>query len=185
MENTIFFLSGFIHKLYDDISDNNEEISSQNIELIKVLMVCLMTISFMLDIGLSSFFVIITLIYWCIGKVDNEFWKACIPIPIITTLINLDKFEFVGFFDLFQRIIFVSILSISMIVEDKVCPEEISEIKICIRIITIFVGLLTIYLTQSFSSKKFIHSMIFFILGYMLSNFSYHIFKPYKALNTT
>ena len=185
MENSIFFLSGFIHKLYDDFSDNNEQISSQIIELIKVLMVCLMTISFMLDIGLSSFFVIITMIYWCIGKVDNEFWKACIPIPIITTLINLDKFEFVGFFDLFQRLIFVTILSISMIIEDKAFPEEISETKISFRIITFFVGLLVIYLTQTFSSRKFIHSMLFFILGYILSNLSYHLFKPYTASNIT
>jgi hypothetical protein len=178
MESVVALLSGAVHKLYDDLADNNANISSQNLEIIKVLMVCLMTAAFMMNVGFSFFFLVLILVYWFVGKIDNEFWKACVPIPIITTLINIHKFEFIGVIDIIQRVVFIIWIAVMSIGEDKVFPEETSTPKTLFRLGMILVSVIILYFTQSFTSYPFIKTTGMFYVGYLSANLCYHIIVP-------
>jgi len=174
MEQAIPLLSGIVHKLYDDVTDNGIKLTPLHDEVIKVVMVCLMTVLFIQNPTTSAFFLIVILIYWHAGKIDCDFWKACIPIPIITTLVNYDKFFFVSWIDSLQRIFFIILIGVSMFAEDKLFPEETSFNKTCSRLIIIGICAFIIWLTRSFSARGFIHSCLLFGIGYMISNIAFH-----------
>jgi len=180
MDATVALLSGAIHKLYDDLADNGVKLSSQNLEIIKVLMVCLMTIAFIKNIGFSFFFLILILLYWFVGKIDTEFWIACIPIPIITTIVNIHQFEYIGIIDIIQRLVFIVWVVVISLAEDKIFPEETSILKTLFRIGLIIMSVLIMYFTQSFTSYPFIKTTALFYIGYLVANLCYH-FMSSKA----
>jgi hypothetical protein len=175
MDVGVAVLSGAIHKLYDDLVDNGVNISSQNLEIIKVLMVCLMTIAFISNIGFSFFFLILILVYWFVGKIDTEFWIACIPIPIITTIVNIHQFEYIGIIDIIQRFVFIVWIAVISVAEDKIFPEETSILKTLFRIGLIITSIIIMYFTQSFTSYPFIKTTALFYIGYLLANLCYHL----------
>lgn len=175
MDVAVALLSGAIHKLYDDLVDNGVKISSQNLEIIKVLMVCLMTIAFITNIGFSFFFLILILVYWFVGKIDTEFWIACIPIPIITTIVNIHQFEYIGIIDIIQRVVFIVWVAFMSLAENKTFPEETSILKTLFRIGLIITSIIIMYFTQSFTSYPFIKTTALFYIGYLAANLWYHL----------
>jgi hypothetical protein len=186
MEHIIALLAGGVHKLYDDVHDNNITLSPVYDELIKVIMVCLMTILFIQNPTTSAFFLIVILIYWSVGKIDCDFWKACIPIPIITTLVNYDKFIFTSWPDVFQRGFFIALIGGIMRAEDSLFPEETSVYKTCSRVFLIALMSGIIWYTCDFSAKGFIHSILLFLIGYLAANIGFHAILPtVKNLITT
>ena len=185
MEHIIALLAGGVHKLYDDVHDNNITLSPVYDELIKVVMVCLMTILFIQNPTTSAFFLLVILIYWSVGKIDCDFWKACIPIPIITTIVNYDKFIFTSWPDIFQRGFFIALIGGIMRVEDGIFPEETSVYKTCSRVFLIALMSGIIWYTCDFSAKGFIHSILLFLIGYLAANIGFHtirnLIKPVKS----
>lgn len=174
MDYGISLISGAIHKYYDDIQDNEEPVSPLFLESVKVLMITIMTINFIRSPGLSAFFLIIICIYWSLGRVDSDFWKACMSIPVLTCLVNYEQFTFLGPFDLFQRLIYVLIVGTIMYFEDGLIPEETSLRKTLVRIgfILAFLGAMWIY--KDLSSFPFVGAASCFLIGYLISNITYH-----------
>ena len=175
MDYGISLISGAVHKYYDDIQDNEEPVSPLFLESVKVLMITIMTINFIRSPGLSAFFLVIICIYWSLGRVDSDFWKACMSIPVLTCLVNYEQFV-VSFdpFDAFQRAVFVLILGSSMYIEDGLIPEETSLRKTLLRIGFIFVFLALMWISKDLSSFPFIAATSCFIIGYLISNVVYH-----------
>ena len=174
MDFGISFAAGAIHKYYDDLQDNKEPVSPLFIETIKVLMVIIMTINFMRSPGFSAFFLVIIAIYWSLGGVDSDFWKACMPMPFLTCLVNYDQFVFLGSFDIIQRLVYVFVVSVGMYMENEFIPEETSLRKTISRVLFIvgLSGVMWIYKEQT--SFPFIASATLFMIGYLVSNLIYH-----------
>jgi hypothetical protein len=184
MEHIISLLSGAAHNMYDDLNDNNIKLSPIYYELIKVLMVCLMTVFFIQNPTTSAFFLIVILIYWSVGKIDSDFWKACISMPIITTLVNYDKFVFTTWADVFQRGFFIFAIGGVLFVEDGLFPEEESTNKTLSRVFLIALMSVVIWITYNFSASGFIHSTLLFYIGYLIANLGYHAISPVTQIHT-
>lgn len=175
MDYGVSFVSGAIHKYYDDIQDNEEPVSPLFLESVKVLMITIMTINFIRSPGLSAFFLIIICIYWCLGRVDSDFWKACMSIPVLTCLVNYEQFAHpFDPFDAFQRAAYVLVVGTIMYFEDGLIPEETSLRKTLVRIgfIMAFLGVMWIY--KDLSSFPFVGAASCFLIGYLISNLTYH-----------
>lgn len=174
MDYGISLLAGAIHKYYDDIQDTKAEVSPLFMESVKVLMVTMMTISYMRNPSFSAFFLIIICIYWSLDRIDSDFWKACVPIPIITCLVNYDQYSYLGVYDVFQRMIYIFLCGTIMYFEDGMVPEETSVRKTIIRIGIIVLLLIFMLIYKDLSSMSFIFSTSLFLIGYLIANIVYH-----------
>jgi hypothetical protein len=177
MDYGISFLAGAIHKYYDDIQDNEADLSPLFLESIKVLMVTIMTINFMRIPSFSLFFILSICIYGILGRIDSDFWKACIPIPILTLIVNYSQFTYLGIFNIIQHVITIVLLGIFMYFEDILVPEETSIRKTASRIVVIVVFIFLLFLLRNISSFPFIAAVIFFSMGYLMTNILYHYDK--------
>jgi hypothetical protein len=185
MEGIIAFSAGAVHKVYDDIHDNQIELSSFHMELVKVLMVTLITILFLKSQSISILFLVIIGICLYLGNIDSDFWKACMPIPIITTVVNLDSPFSTSFTDIFQKIILFLLFSGVFIGEHKIFTEETSVRKTIFRSSLAVIVSILIYLTRGFVSYPFIKMFGLFVIGYIIANLTFHnVIKPSKALDT-
>ena len=175
MDYGISLISGAVHKYYDDIQDNDEPVSPLFLETVKVLMITMMTINFIRSPGLSAFFLVIICIYWSLGRVDSDFWKACMSIPVLTCLINYEQFvQPFDLFDAFQRAAYVLAVGTIMYFEDGLIPEETSLRKTLVRIGFILAFLGAMWISKDLSSFPFIGATSCFLIGYLISNIVYH-----------
>jgi hypothetical protein len=174
MENSISFIAGSIHKYYDDLQDNREITDPLFLETVKVLMITIMTINFIRNPSFSAFFLVIIGIYYSLGRIDCDFWKACVCIPFITTLVSYDQFAFLGSIDFIQRMFYVFFVGTIMYFEDGFVPEETSVRKTVIRIGLIFVLLFLIWLYKNLDSKSLANPVSYFLIGYLITNIIYH-----------
>jgi hypothetical protein len=169
--------SGIFLKLYDDIHDNNIEISSEEKELLKVLIVCFFSVWFMLDLGCSFLFVIISIACYFLKQIDNEFWRACMLIPFITTFTNYNKFQFIGIIDFMERIGYILAFTGGIFVESNIFPEEFSISKLLFRLLISILAIVVLHITQFFSSRNFIYSMTYFVIGYNMTSVIGNLYK--------
>lgn len=174
MDYGISLLAGAIHKYYDDIQDNEADLSPLFLESIKVLMVTIMTINFMRIPSFSLFFILSICIYGILGRIDSDFWKACIPIPILTLIVNYSQFTYLGIFNIIQHVITIVLLGIFMYFEDILVPEETSIRKTASRIGIIILFIFLLFLLRNISSFPFIAAVLFFSMGYLMTNILYH-----------
>jgi hypothetical protein len=174
MDNIISFLAGSVHKYYDDVQDNKEITDPLFLETVKVLMITIMTINFTRNPSFSAFFFIIIGIYYSLGRIDCDFWKACVCIPFITTLVSYDQYAFLGSMDFIQRMFYVFFVGTIMYFEDGLVPEETSVRKTIIRIGLIFLVLFFIWLYQNLDSKSLVNPVSYFLIGYLITNIIYH-----------
>jgi hypothetical protein len=185
MEGIIAFSAGAVHKLYDDIHDNEIELSSFHMELVKVLMVTLMTILFLKSQSISVLFLIIIIICLYLGNIDSDFWKACMTMPVITTVVNLNSQFTISFTDILQKIILFLLFSGVFIGEHKIFTEETSVRKTIFRSSLAVIVSILIYLTTGFVSHPFIKMFGLFVIGYIIANLTFHnVIKPSKASDT-
>lgn len=174
MEGIVAFSAGAVHKLYDDIHDNQIELPSFYMELVKVLMVTLMTILFLKSQSISVLFLIIIIICMYLGNIDSDFWKACMTMPIITTVVNLDSQITTSFTDIFQKIILFLLFSGVFIGEHKIFTEETSLRKTIFRSSLAVIVSILIYLTRGFVAYPFIKMFGLFVIGYIIANLTFH-----------
>ena len=174
MDYGLAFAAGAIHKYYDDIQDNNIECNPLFLETLKVLMVSTMTMLFMRSPGVSLFFLIIIAIYWSLGRVDSDVWKACVPIPFLTCLFQIHEYGLTNILDILQRLVFVILVGLIMYFEDGLVPEETSVRKSVIRIGFILLAFVFLWVYRNLPSISFVGSMLMFLIGYLVSNILYH-----------
>jgi len=159
-------VSGILMKTYDDILDTNVQISPEYLELLKVLLVCFFTISFVRNTGLSVIAIIGTAICYMLNQVDSPFWQACMVIPLVTTLANYDKIVYVSLFDTLERIFAVLSMGIVFAAESHFFPEEYSEQKVYVRMFAVLWGLPLLQYTSIFSAGHAIGGGMAMALGY-------------------
>jgi hypothetical protein len=102
---------------------------------------------------------------YSINQIDSNYWKSLIPIPFITLLLKMNTLD-IEFSDLLQKIAYIILASLFIILEDKLTPEEHSYRKILFRILAICISLIVIYASYNLSSAAFIQSCSLFIIGY-------------------
>lgn len=129
-------LSGIIFKLYDDVVDMKlVEQESIYLELIKISLVCFITLISIEDIYISLIFLCIGLHCIYIKTTDTPFWKACIIIPIITTAILLCTQPFTMSNDMLINIGIIIFIVICNYIENEAYPENKSKFKTLSRLI--------------------------------------------------
>ena len=129
-------LSGIIFKIYDDVVDMKlVEQGSFYLELIKVLLVCFITLISIEDIYISLIFLFIGLHCIYIKTTDTPFWKACVIIPIITTAILLCTQSFIISNDMMINISVITFIVICNYIENEAYPENKSKFKTLSRLI--------------------------------------------------
>lgn len=174
MEYGIAFVAGAIHKLYDDVQDTNVELQPLYLETLKVLMVATMTLLFVKSPGVSLFFLLIIAIYGSLGRIDSDVWKACVPIPFLTCLINYDQYGILNMVDLIQRFFAVFVISFIMYFEDGLIPEETSLRKSITRVGFIGIAITFLYLYKNLPALTFVGPILWFLIGYLLANLAFH-----------
>ncbi len=174
MDYGVAFVAGAIHKLYDDIQDNEVPLKPLHLELLKVLMITTMTMMFMRSPGVSLFFLIVIGIYYSLGRIDSEFWQACVPIPFLTCLVNYNQYGISNIIDILYRLVVVIIVGLMMYFEDGLVPEETSKRKSLIRIGFIGLAGFFLYLYRNLDAIHFVGPLLCFLIGYLLTNIVYH-----------
>jgi hypothetical protein len=178
MEYGVAFLAGIFHKLYDDIHDNNVELSSLSFETIKLMMVATMTM-FLMQNPIVSVFVFLAIgIYGWLGKIDTDVWKACIPISFVIFLVQWKDFLTVASLTTLSQLFFFMIIAFGMYVEDKLFPEETSISKSLFRIGIVFGSAGVLWFSRNLSLMTSSFPIVFFIIGYLLTSILFH----YKTL---
>ena len=127
---------GFLMKVYDDVQDKEIPISPENMELLKVLLVCFATIFLMNSLNFSLMFAVLTLVCYLLGQVDSVFWKSCALIPIITTFYNIGSLWTFGILNIIEILAIICGSGIWLTVEAKLFPEETSLVKAGFRMFT-------------------------------------------------
>lgn len=174
MNYGIAFVAGAIHKLYDDIQDNEVPLKPLHLELLKVLMVTTMTIMFMRSPGVSLFFLIVIGIYYSLGTIDSDVWKACVPIPFLTCLVNYSQYGISNVLDILYRLVVVIIVGLMMYFEHGLVPEETSVRKSIIRLGFIGLAGFFLYLYRNLGAITFVGPLLWFLIGYLFTNIVYH-----------
>ena len=129
-------LSGIIFKIYDDVVDMKlVEQDSFYLELIKVALVCFITLIAIEDLYISLIFLCIGLHCVYIKTTDTLFWKACVMIPIITTIILLFTESCIMTNDMLMNIGIIIVIVICNYIENEAYPENKSKFKTLSRII--------------------------------------------------
>ena len=156
MDICISFATGVITKLYDDITDNHKQY--KHIELVKILLVFFLTLFLLLDPHVSLFYVTTmvpsTLL---VGQLDHSFWQYLVCVPILTTLLTFHKLQYVGVFDILQRIVLMVGSFLFILLEAFLFPEETSTEKTIFRLTLIpilFLLILKMKLTDCVISKN-------------------------------
>lgn len=132
----IALLSGIIFKIYDDVVDMKLiEKDSFYLELIKVLLVCFITLICIEDLYISLIFLCVGLHCVYIKTTDTPFWKACVTIPIITTIILLCTRSCTISSDMITNIGIIVFIVICNYIENEAYPENKSKFKTLSRMI--------------------------------------------------
>ena len=128
-------LSGIIFKIYDDVVDMKLMEDSFYLELIKVALVCFITLIAIEDIYISLIFVCVSLHCVYIKTTDTPFWKACVIIPIITTIILLTTQVHSISNDTLINMGIIILIVICNYIENEAYPENKSNFKTLSRIV--------------------------------------------------
>jgi hypothetical protein len=128
-------LSGIIFKTYDDVVDMKLIEDSFYLELIKVALVCFITLIAIEDIYISLIFVCVSLHCVYIKTTDTPFWRACVIIPIITTIIILCTQSCMISNDTLMNVGIIILIVICNYIENEAYPENKSDFKTLSRLI--------------------------------------------------
>ena len=172
---------GILFKLYDDLVDlENVDPQSPKLELLKVLLVVIVAIILTQDFTFSIGMLAYSILVFALGSTDTPFWKACLIIPFITTVISFSSFEYIGIFDIFQRCILIGGFLIGAGAEWLVFTEETSEAKTFSRLVSIIVYILINLITYNWSAYPTINSVSMWLIGYAGCHIIFHQFiHPY------
>jgi hypothetical protein len=181
MDLGISFLSGFIFKLYDDLTDNNIPMSGLPMELIKVLLVASTTVLMVNYADLTLAFFILSILCFIMNQVDTDFWKAWFSLPLVILFYHLPYFSTLSFTDIGIRLLLSSVGLGIIFFEAKLFPEEISMRKYTSRITMVLVLGIVSYISSQFGFEYLLPIWVFFA-GYFFSSVAFHTPTMYKHL---
>ena len=150
-------LFGIILKIYDELTDLNININPLITESLKSLNIMLFTLIAYNDFSFSFWTFIIGLFTY---GADNNYWKTFIVISFFLCILSYStKPE--SLLTLFGFII-ISIISLN--IEHKLIPEEVSIKKLISRILLLIVGIFSMYLL-GIENIDYIHKAILLGMG--------------------
>ena len=173
MEYGLYLLTGAVFKAYDDITDENKEISSFYLELLKVLLTTFTTLSFVKSPLFALFLCMASIMCLVDKSADTDFWKAWAIVPFITILFHIPHFLSLSFFDYAIRFSVLIGIILFLIGEHIAFPEDMSLQKYGFRIVLNLCFLLFIYLSNLYN-YSFLVPLWLFGLGYFGTNLVYH-----------
>jgi len=183
MENVISALAGVFIKLVDEVYDTKIQELENSKEYIITL--CTFFNSLFLynniDISLLHILIIIPLCAYS-SQIDNVYWKTLIPIPFITFLLKIQSLEYTG---IMEKLVVFILTVLYIPTEQYLFPEETSVKKIISRVFLIAILIFLIYATDSLSSKAFIHSLLYYGIGYMTVSVVFKTFFDGKLQSET
>ena len=183
MENVISLVAGVFVKLVDEVYDTKIEQLENSKEYI--ISLCTFFNSLFLynniDVSLLHILIIIPVCLYS-GKIDNVYWKTLIPIPFITSLLKIQTFQYTG---IMEKLAVFIVAAIYIPTEQYLFPEETSVKKIISRVFLIIIHIFLIYATDSLSSKAFIHSLLYYAIGYFTVSLIIKIFFDGKLQSET
>jgi hypothetical protein len=181
MELGISFFSGFIYKLYDDLTDNNIPISNLTMEFVKVFLVASTTLLMVNYADLTLLVSIMSVMCYVCNQVDTDFWKAWSSLPFLLLFYHLPYFTTLAFTDIGIRLLASSLGLGVIFLEAKLFPEEISLRKYSSRLfMCIALGILSYFCSQ-IGFDYLLPAFIFFT-GYFFSSVVFHTPTIYKHL---
>ena len=174
-------IGGILFKLYDDLVDLEKiDPQSSKLELLKVLLVVIVTIVLTQDFTFSIGMLAYSILVFALGSVDTSFWKACLIIPFITTILSYNSYEYKGLIDIFQRCILIGGFLVGAGAEWFIFTEESSEAKTFSRLISIVAYILINLITSSWSAYNTISTATMWLIGYSGCHILFHQFiHPY------
>ena len=168
-------LGGILFKLYDDLVDLEKiDPQSSKLEILKVLLVVIVSIVLTQDFTFSIGMLAYSILVFALGSVDTSFWKACLIIPFITTILSYNSYEYKGLIDIFQRCILIGGFLIGTIAEWFIFTEESSEAKTFSRLISIVAYILINLLTMGWSAHDTISNVSMWLIGYSGCHILFH-----------
>jgi hypothetical protein len=173
MELAISVFSGFIYKLYDDLTDNNIAISSLTMEFIKVFLVASTTFLMVKSTDLTLAFAMLSIMCFVVNQFDTDFWKAWASLPFLILLYHLPYFSSLSFRDIGVRLLLLSLGLGIVYFEAKLFPEEISLRKYASRISLAVASAILAYLASIYEFQYLVSTLLFFV-GYHSSSVIFH-----------
>ncbi len=174
-------IGGILFKLYDDLVDLEKiDPQSSQLEIVKVLLIVIVTIILTQDFTFSIGMLAYSILVFALGSTDTPFWKACLLIPFITTVLSYNSFEYKGLIDIFQRCILIGGFLVGAGAEWLIFTEETSEAKTFSRLVSIVVYILINFMTSSWSAYNTINTVSMWLIGYASCHIIFHQFiHPY------
>lgn len=174
MQYVLYLASGLVVKLYDDITDSKTELSPFFLELVKVLLVAITTLTFFYSPSFALFSLMASLVYIVSDKaLDNDFWKAVAVTPLLAVLLNLPYFISLSFIDICIHLAFVGFSCSVLLIEDAIFPEDISLKKYYSRIALCPLCLFFAYIFNS-SNMTYLVPAWLHLGGYLAANLGFH-----------
>ncbi len=177
----IAFAGGALFKSYDDLVDLYKmDPQAPQLEILKVVLVLLVSVLLMQDFTFSIGMLLYCCLAFLLGSIDTPFWKACMVLPFITSILSFSSFNFVGILDIFQRIILILGILFGNLVEWLMFSEETSDKKTYARLGGITAAAVINLTTRSWTTYNTINIATCWTIGYMVSHIVFHnLIYPY------
>jgi hypothetical protein len=174
-------IGGVLFKLYDDLVDLEKiDPQSPHLEIVKVLLVVIVSIVLTQDFTFSIGMLAYSILVFALGSTDTPFWKACLIIPFITTILSYNTYQYKGLVDIFQRCILIGGFLVGAGAEWLIFTEETSEAKTFSRLVSIIAYIFINLLTSSWSAHDTISNVSMWLIGYSGCHIVFHQFiHPY------
>ncbi len=180
-------IGGVLFKLYDDLVDLEKiDPQSPRLEIVKVLLVVIVSIVLTQDFTFSIGMLAYSILVFALGSTDTPFWKACLIIPFITTILSYNTYEYKGLIDIFQRCILIGGFLVGAGAEWLIFTEETSEAKTFRRLVSIVAYIFINLLTSNWSAHDTISNVSMWLIGYSGCHIVFHQFiHPYMLSGKT
>jgi hypothetical protein len=177
----IALAGGALFKTYDDLVDLYKmEPQSPQLEIIKVVLVFLVSTLLMHDFTFSVGMLLYCCLAFLLGSIDTPFWKACMVLPFITSILSFGSFSFNGVIDIAQRVMLIIGILMMNLFEWLVFSEETSDMKTYSRLGGITAAVCVNLFTRNWAAYSTINITTCWTVGYLLSHIVFHtLIYPY------
>ncbi len=177
----IALAGGFLFKTYDDLVDLYKmDPQAPQLEVLKVGLVFLVSMLLIHDFTFSIGMLLYCCLAFLLGSIDTPFWRACIVLPFITSILSFSSFSYNGILDILQRILLIVGILIANLAEWVVFSEETSELKTYSRLGGITAAVVINMFTRGWDAYPTINITTCWTIGYMVSHIVFHtLVYPY------
>ncbi len=177
----IALAGGFLFKSYDDLVDLYKmDPQAPQLEVLKVVLVFLVSTLLMQDFTFSVGMLLYCCLAFLLGSIDTPFWRACMVLPFITSILSFSSFSYNGVIDIAQRVMLIVGILIMNLAEWLVFSEETSEMKTYSRLGGITAAACINLFTRGWAAYPTINITTCWTIGYLISHIIFHtLIYPY------